>query len=81
MSAAVADYTPIEVATEKVKKKEDNWQIHLTKTKDILYSLGQVKQPHQFIVGFALETNNEKQNALAKLNYKNVPGVRDYVLC
>ncbi len=71
MSAAVADYTPIEVAIEKVKKKEDNWQIHLTKTKDILYSLGQIKQPHQFIVGFALETNNEKQNALAKLKHKN----------
>ncbi|MBC7721856.1 MAG: bifunctional phosphopantothenoylcysteine decarboxylase/phosphopantothenate--cysteine ligase CoaBC [Pedobacter sp.] len=71
MSAAVADYTPTEVATEKVKKKEDNWQINLTKTKDILYSLGQIKQPHQFIVGFALETNNEKQNALAKLKHKN----------
>ena len=71
MSDAVADYTPVEVATEKIKKKEDNWQINLTKTKDILYSLGQIKQPHQFIVGFALETNNEKQNALAKLKHKN----------
>ena len=71
MSAAVADYTPIEVATEKLKKKEDNWQINLKKTKDILYSLGQIKQPHQFIVGFALETNNEKQNALVKLKHKN----------
>ena len=71
MSAAVADYTPIEVATEKLKKKEDNWQINLKRTKDILYSLGQIKQPHQFIVGFALETNNEKQNALVKLKHKN----------
>ena len=71
MSAAIADYTPIEVATEKLKKKEDNWQINLKRTKDILYSLGQIKQPHQFIVGFALETNNEKQNALVKLKHKN----------
>lgn len=72
MSAAVADYTPTEVAIEKVKKKEGSWQINLIKTKDILYSLGQIKQNSQFIVGFALETNNEKQNALDKLKHKNV---------
>jgi phosphopantothenoylcysteine decarboxylase/phosphopantothenate--cysteine ligase len=71
MSAAVADYTPVIVATDKVKKKEDNWQLNLTKTKDILYSIGQIKKAHQFIVGFALETSNEKQNALAKLKHKN----------
>lgn len=71
MSAAVADYTPETIATEKVKKKEDSWALSLTKTKDILLSLGQIKQPHQFIAGFALETNNEKENALGKLRNKN----------
>jgi phosphopantothenoylcysteine decarboxylase/phosphopantothenate--cysteine ligase len=71
MSAAVADYTPETIATEKVKKKEDNWALSLTKTKDILFSLGQIKQPHQFIAGFALETNNERENALGKLRNKN----------
>ena len=71
MSAAVADYTPVEVASQKVKKKEDNWQVNLTKTKDILFTLGQIKKPHQFLVGFALETNNELENALLKLKNKN----------
>jgi phosphopantothenoylcysteine decarboxylase/phosphopantothenate--cysteine ligase len=71
MSAAVADYTPETIATEKVKKKEDNWALSLTNTKDILFSLGQIKQPHQFIAGFALETNNERENALGKLRNKN----------
>jgi phosphopantothenoylcysteine decarboxylase/phosphopantothenate--cysteine ligase len=71
MSAAVADYTPETIATEKVKKKEESWALNLCKTKDILYGLGHIKQPHQFIVGFALETNNEKENALGKLRNKN----------
>ena len=71
MSAAVADYTPVTVALEKVKKKEDSWGLNLSKTKDILFSLGQIKQKHQFIAGFALETNNEKENALGKLRNKN----------
>lgn len=71
MSAAVADYTPVVVATDKVKKNEENWQLNLIKTKDILYSIGQIKKPHQFIVGFAVETSNERENALAKLKYKN----------
>ena len=71
MSAAVADYTPVVVAPEKVKKKEDNWQLNLVKTKDILFSLGQIKKSHQFLVGFALETNNEQANAFEKLKNKN----------
>ncbi|MDI9363638.1 MAG: bifunctional phosphopantothenoylcysteine decarboxylase/phosphopantothenate--cysteine ligase CoaBC [Flavobacterium sp.] len=71
MSAAVADYTLETIAAEKVKKKEASWTLNLTKTKDILFSIGQIKQPHQFIVGFALETNNEKENALGKLRNKN----------
>lgn len=71
MSAAVADYTSIEVAKEKVKKKENSWEISLTKTKDILFLIGEQKRDNQFLVGFALETNNEKANALQKLKNKN----------
>ncbi len=71
MSAAVADYTPVHVAEQKIKKQEGEWSVVLTKTKDILKSLGDNKNPHQFLVGFALETNNEKENALNKLKAKN----------
>lgn len=71
MSAAVADYTPVLTATEKIKKKEGNMQIELKKTKDILFSLGSIKRPDQLLVGFALETTNEKEYALGKLNSKN----------
>jgi phosphopantothenoylcysteine decarboxylase / phosphopantothenate---cysteine ligase len=70
MSAAVADYTPTEVATDKIKKAADNFNITLTKTKDILKSLGAIKQK-QFLVGFALETTNEKAYAIGKLKSKN----------
>ena len=71
MSAAVADYT-IETASEqKIKKAEDNLVLTLTKTKDILKSLGSIKKEHQLLVGFALETENEKANALSKLHQKN----------
>jgi phosphopantothenoylcysteine decarboxylase/phosphopantothenate--cysteine ligase len=72
MSAAVADYTLKEVANEKIKKKDSDWSISLIKTKDILLEMGKQKSPNQFIVGFALETNNEKQNALEKLKKKNL---------
>jgi phosphopantothenoylcysteine decarboxylase / phosphopantothenate---cysteine ligase len=71
MSAAVADYTPALVANEKIKKKEDSFSIELAKTKDILKELGHSKKPHQTVVGFALETNNERENALGKLQSKN----------
>ncbi len=71
MSAAVADYTPIFVSSDKVKKKEDSWNIELTKTKDILFELGLIKRNNQFLMGFALETNNELENAQAKLSRKN----------
>lgn len=70
MSAAVADYTPVAVADEKIKKKTDSFTIELTKTKDILRSLGEVKKK-QFLVGFALETQDEKAYALGKLKSKN----------
>lgn len=71
MAAAVADYTPAEVASEKIKKKTDALDIHLVKTKDILASIGQQKRDDQFLVGFALETEHEKENALKKLHTKN----------
>lgn len=53
MSAAVADYTPVEVASKKIKKNEGTMQIELKKTKDILASLGDIKKPGQYLVGFA----------------------------
>ncbi|MFM2326903.1 MAG: bifunctional phosphopantothenoylcysteine decarboxylase/phosphopantothenate--cysteine ligase CoaBC, partial [Bacteroidota bacterium] len=71
MSAAVADYTPVKMAAEKIKKTEDTFNIELTKTKDILKSLGEKKKHNQVLVGFALETNNEKENALKKIKQKN----------
>ncbi len=71
MAAAVADYSPVEQVKEKIKKKEKTLTIKLTKTKDILKSLGEKKKAGQVLVGFALETNNEKQHALEKLHSKN----------
>ena len=71
MAAAVADYSPVEKAKEKIKKKEDTFTIELAKTKDILKSLGEKKKAGQVLVGFALETNNEKQHAMEKLKRKN----------
>ena len=71
MAAAVADYKPVEVADQKIKKAETEITLQLTKTNDILKSLGDIKKPNQLLVGFALETNNEKQNALTKLVAKN----------
>lgn len=72
MSAAVADYTPTEVATQKIKKTESAFSIALTKTKDILAELGKIKKPSQLLVGFALETNNELEHAKGKLEKKNL---------
>jgi phosphopantothenoylcysteine decarboxylase/phosphopantothenate--cysteine ligase len=71
MSAAVADYKPEVEANQKIKKKEDKFNLNLTKTKDILFELGNQKKKNQFLVGFALETNNEQANALDKLKLKN----------
>lgn len=70
MAAAVADYSPAAKAGEKIKKNEEKLTIELLKTKDILKSLGEKKKPGQVLVGFALETNNEKENALDKLTEK-----------
>jgi len=71
MSAAVADYTPQEVADQKIKKKAEDFNITLKKTVDILGTLGQQKTARQTLVGFALETNNELENAQNKLIRKN----------
>jgi phosphopantothenoylcysteine decarboxylase/phosphopantothenate--cysteine ligase len=72
MSAAVADYTPIEISNQKIKKKEDSFSITLKKTTDILASLGKAKRKNQFLVGFALETENEETFAKEKLQKKNL---------
>jgi phosphopantothenoylcysteine decarboxylase/phosphopantothenate--cysteine ligase len=71
LAAAVADYRPVEVASQKIKKKEANLTIELTKTHDIAASLGKLKHNGQVMVGFALETENEQANAQTKLEKKN----------
>lgn len=72
MSAAVADYTPIEVADQKIKKNAEDFSIQLKKTTDILASLGKVKKEGQLLIGFALETEQEEVYAKAKLQKKNL---------
>jgi phosphopantothenoylcysteine decarboxylase/phosphopantothenate--cysteine ligase len=71
LAAAVADYTPKQVANRKLKKSEASMILELKKTKDILAKLGALKTK-QFLVGFALETNNEIENATKKLKSKNL---------
>lgn len=71
LSAAVADYRPKHVADQKIKKAGSTLTVELEKTKDILKSLGQEKK-NQFLVGFALETNNELAHAKGKLKAKNL---------
>jgi phosphopantothenoylcysteine decarboxylase/phosphopantothenate--cysteine ligase len=70
-SAAVADYAPKEIAKEKIKKNNDSLTIELVKNPDILKTMGERKS-HQFLVGFALETQNEEENAKGKLKKKNL---------
>ena len=71
MAAAVADYKPAAKAREKIKKTQEKITVELTRTKDILKSLGDIKKKNQVLVGFALETNKEKEYALDKLRNKN----------
>nr|WP_288933433.1 bifunctional phosphopantothenoylcysteine decarboxylase/phosphopantothenate--cysteine ligase CoaBC [uncultured Allomuricauda sp.] len=73
-AAAVADYRPKTIATEKVKKKEGDMNIALERTPDILMSLGEIKK-NQFLVGFALETQKELENAKSKLKRKHLDGI------
>lgn len=71
LSAAVADYRPATRADQKIKKAGSTLTIELVQTIDIAASLGQIKKEHQVVVGFALETENEKANAQKKLTTKN----------
>lgn len=75
-SAAVADYTPEEVATQKIKKKGSNLTLELKKTTDIAGTLGKQKKQGQLLIGFALETENELAYAADKLERKNL----DYII-
>ena len=70
-AAAVADYKPKNVASQKIKKNDTTFSIELEKTKDILASLGQLKK-NQFLIGFALETENEIEHAKLKIQKKNL---------
>lgn len=73
LSAAVADYTPVNVSKQKIKKERDLVpEVALKPTKDILAELGKRKKKNQLLVGFALETDNELENAKAKLKKKNL---------
>ena len=72
MAAAVADYTPREKAPQKIKKHEEGLHLELVKTKDILSTLGHQRREGQLITGFALETENELENAKGKLQNKNI---------
>jgi phosphopantothenoylcysteine decarboxylase/phosphopantothenate--cysteine ligase len=74
LAAAVADYKPKNVAHQKIKKQDSSLTIALTPTKDILASLGLIKK-QQFLVGFALETNNEIENAKSKIKQKNLDAI------
>ncbi len=73
-AAAVADYRPKKVAKQKIKKKDKTLQLELERTKDILRSMGTTKK-QQFLVGFALETQNELANAKSKLTTKNLDAI------
>ena len=70
-AAAVADYKPKIMAAQKIKKAADEFTIELEKTKDVLASLGAIKK-NQFLIGFALETENEIENAKQKIQKKNL---------
>jgi phosphopantothenoylcysteine decarboxylase/phosphopantothenate--cysteine ligase len=72
MAAAVADYTPKTSSNIKLKKSSDLLELELIPTKDIAYELGKMKLPNQKLVGFALETDNEVQHAMSKLDKKNL---------
>ena len=72
MVAAVADFAPVVVENQKIKRTADNFSIELRPNPDIAATLGKLKRRNQILMGFALETNNEDQNALLKLQRKNL---------
>lgn len=71
-NAAVSDYTPVSAAGKKVKRGTGEWTIELKPTKDIAAEMGRRKSAGQVLVGFALETDNEEEHALLKLEKKNL---------
>ena len=75
-AAAVADYKPLQVAMQKIKKKDSQMTLALTKTVDIAGTLAQGKKPNQLLIGFALETEQELEYAIGKLERKNL----DYIV-
>jgi phosphopantothenoylcysteine decarboxylase/phosphopantothenate--cysteine ligase len=70
-AAAVADYRPERIAKHKIKKEEASFIVKMVKNIDIAFEFGKIKRPHQLSVGFALETNDEINHAISKLNRKN----------
>jgi len=72
MCAAVSDFTPVNTENQKTKRGDKNWSLNLKPTKDIASALGEAKKKKQILVGFALETNDEIQNARKKLEKKNL---------
>lgn len=72
MTAAVADYAPVVAEKEKIKRSKENWQLELRPNKDIAAELGRLKKATQLLVGFALESQNEMENAFSKLKKKNL---------
>jgi len=70
-SAAVSDYKPADIAAQKIKKKSESFNLQMKKNPDIAYELGKIKKNNQINVGFALETENEIENASLKLKKKN----------
>ena len=74
LAAAVSDYRPVTVQDQKIKKKDASLTIELEPTKDILASIGAIKK-HQYLVGFALETHDETENAKGKLRRKNLDAI------
>lgn len=72
LCAAVADYRPKEQAQEKIKRNSDTMSLELVPNKDIAAALGQMKKNNQMLIGFALETNDETENALRKMEKKNL---------
>jgi phosphopantothenoylcysteine decarboxylase / phosphopantothenate---cysteine ligase len=75
MAAAVADYTPVLVSQEKIKKKDSTWSVQLEKTIDILQWMGEHKHKNQLLIGFALETHNQEQHAKDKLVRKQLDAI------
>jgi len=75
LAAAVADYKPQQVSQKKIKKKDQEFDLKLVKTVDIAQELGKIKKKEQFVMGFALETDNEIENAKQKIQNKNLNSI------